>query len=117
MSSEDKDIVEIINASKSEHPTDYVSNVIYSGMSRKEAKKAKDIDEAFYAFAKSLNPNKDGVRIETHSFNYKQYSVDDKGKKTNDYGITAASTAARVSASINSPEERLRRAKELAGLS
>jgi hypothetical protein len=80
--SEDNDIVdfEIINPSKSEHKSDYVSNVFYGPRTKANAKKVKDREEAFYRWAKGLNPNLNrDVITETNHFQYRRYT--DDGKK------------------------------------
>jgi hypothetical protein len=79
---EDMISVEIINTGESTHKTDVAHNVFYTGRKRTKAN-SRNNEEQFFKWVKSLNPNTDGIKTETHNFEYKQYTVDGK-KKVND---------------------------------
>jgi hypothetical protein len=81
----DEDVVDVqvITPSKSGHKTDYASNVFYGPPTKRNAKKVKNREEAFYKWVKGLNPDTDGIKTETTNFEYSKYTVDGK-KKTNE---------------------------------
>lgn len=79
MSSDNDDVkYEIIDPAISDHESTMVDNVIYSGMNRKERKMQESNYEKFMQWSKTLGSqfNQDGVRSETHNFQYSQKTVD-----------------------------------------